>query len=135
MSILVDTSVWSLAFRRKKQEGSPIASALADLIAHDQAKIIGPIRQELLSSISDPHFFELLKNKLRAFTDVPVVTEHYELAADLSNRCRRRGIQGSHVDFLICSVSSIDDLPIFTTDCDFVSYSKIVKLNLYQIKS
>ena len=50
MKVLVDTSVWSLALRRKEQ--CEIAEKLADLILSSLVVMIGPVRQELLSGIS-----------------------------------------------------------------------------------
>jgi len=50
--LLVDTSVWSLALRRKKAEvlsgEQMLAAALAQAIADARVAMIGPIRQELL---------------------------------------------------------------------------------------
>ena len=131
VGILVDTSVWSLGLRRGSR--NPEYSAeLKKLILEYRVKIIGPIRQEVLSGISIREQFIDLKNKLSSFVDVPLVTEHYEFAAELSNECRSKGIQGSHVDFLICAVSKLEKLTIFTTDMDFDLYSTVVGLNLYK---
>ena len=49
MNVLVDTSVWSLALRRKPRELSaaeqPVVEELADLTREGRARIIGLIRQ------------------------------------------------------------------------------------------
>ena len=45
---------------------------------------------------------------------------------------RKAGIQGSQIDFLICSVSVGNEVPIFTTDKDFLSYKKRLPIALYQ---
>ena len=46
MNILVDTSVWSLALRRKGHGSpSPLVAVLADLVQGGGALIMGPIRQ------------------------------------------------------------------------------------------
>ena len=70
-----------------------------------RALIIGPIRQEILSGIKDEAQFEKLKNSLQPFDDNPISPMEYELAARLNNQCRSKGIQGSHIDFLICAVA------------------------------
>jgi len=64
MKVLVDTSVWSLALRRK--EPSEITSKLSELILSSLIVMIGPIRQELLSGISNEDTFLELKTKLKA---------------------------------------------------------------------
>jgi hypothetical protein len=65
VQVLVDTSIWSLALRRTNAQISDaekrIASDLRDLIQDGRARLIGAIRQELLSGIRDPAQFEQLK--------------------------------------------------------------------------
>ncbi len=133
MKVLVDTSVWSLAFRKKpKTEGQQgIINELADLIKDLRAAMIGPIRQELLSGIVDENKFNQLRLKLRVFDDEKLELEHYELAASFSNQCRSHGIQGSHIDFLICAVGLKNHYPVFTLDKDFERYQKYLGLKLY----
>ncbi len=58
----------------------------------------------------------------------------YKSAAEYSNICRGKGIQGSHTDFLICAVSTRLKMQIYTSDQDFVRYSKHIPLSLYQEK-
>ena len=131
VGVLVDTSVWSLGLRRGPR--NPEYSAeLKKLILESRVKIFGPIRQEILSGISSREQFIDLKNKLSSFLDIPLVTEHYEFEAELSNDGRSKGIQGSHVDFLICAVSKLEKLAIFTTDKDFDHYSTVFGLSLYK---
>ena len=134
MKILVDTSVWSLAFRKQpKTEGQQgIINELADLIKDLRAAMIGPIRQELLSGIVDENKFNQLRQKLRVFDDEKLELEHYELAAFFFNQCRRHGIQGSHIDFLICAVGFKNHYPVFTLDKDFERYQKVLAVKLYR---
>jgi predicted nucleic acid-binding protein len=135
MKILVDTSIWSLAFRRKEMpetsEGQKRLKELKELISETRAIMIGPIRQEILSGISNLSQFEQLKEKLKAFEDYPIILTDYELAAEYYNKCRKNGVQGSHIDFLICAVAKRNEMAIFTGDNDFQSYSGVLELNLH----
>jgi len=133
MKVLIDTSVWSMALRKIPESADDIntVSKLTQIIKDSRAAIFGAIRQELLSGIASEKKFELLKEKMRAFEDLNITTEIYELAAEFSNRCRSNGIQGSHTDFLICAVSAHFDIPIFTLDKDFINYSRFIELKLY----
>ncbi|MEQ8191425.1 MAG: PIN domain-containing protein [Candidatus Eremiobacterota bacterium] len=135
MNVLIDTSVWSLALRRNKNGLSPeegvLQDALKELIIETKAVIIGPIRQEILSGISNPAQFKKLKELLRAFEDLSVSYIEYERAAEFYNLCRSNGIQGSHIDFLICAVAEKYNLQIFTTDKDFRFYSKYIDISFY----
>lgn len=132
MEILVDTSVWSLALRRPKSKGNEntILNQLSEFINESRVRMIGPIRQELLSGISYEAQYQKLKHQLSFFEDLEIITENYERAAEMSNSCRKKGICGSSVDFLICSVSEYYHLSIFTTDKDFIHYAKHLPIRL-----
>jgi predicted nucleic acid-binding protein len=131
MMVLVDTSVWSLALRRKTPNAS--VQKLTELITESMAVMIGSVRQELLSGISDEVVFNNLRSKLDAFEDLPVTTKDYETAARFYNTCRRNGAQGSHTDFLICALAHNNGLLIFTTDQDFNYYAKFLPIRLYEL--
>lgn len=135
MKILVDTSTWSLAFRRKKGTRdaweNKSLSEIIELIREGRAVIIGPIRQEILSGISEESQFEELREKLKVFEDMQLTVEDYELAAKFFNQCRRKGVQGSHIDFLICAAANRRNIPIFTMDQDFNLYSEHIDISLH----
>ena len=122
MKVLVDTSVWSLALRRN--EKSETTAKLSELIKASAIVMMGAVRQELLSGISDEGVFNELKSKLSVFDNLRITTNDYETAADFYNTCRKKGIPGSHTDFLICAVAYNNDLLIFTADNDFTYYEQ-----------
>lgn len=130
--VLVDSSVWSLAFRKavKTADELKILKKLTKLIMNLDFVLIGPVRQEILSGIADRRRFDDLREKLAHFEDHKTETRDYELAARFYNDCRSHGIQGSHIDFLICAVAANNDLPIMTLDKDFENYKRYVKIKL-----
>ena len=133
--VLVDTPIWSLALRRKpadlNAQEQRLTRALAELIREGRALIMGVVRQEILSGIREAHTFEKLRDYLRAFDDVPLNVRDYEEAAQIHDRCRRRGIAGSAIDFLICAVAARHGWQVFTTDADFERYRKTVDFSLF----
>lgn len=131
MSVLVDTSVWSHVLRRKGGGDAAVRSAFEKLIDGYRVSMIGPIRQEILSGIPDKRQYEALRLKLQAFDDTPLTTEDYERAAAIFNDCRKKGIPGSHIDFLICAVALLRGMEIFTLDGDFRQYGKVVDISLF----
>ncbi|HEY4002586.1 MAG TPA: PIN domain-containing protein [Candidatus Xenobia bacterium] len=135
MRVLIDTAVWSLAFRRARVTPGPVVQELRLLIEEGRASIVAPIRQELLSGIRHLHQYETLRNALRAFPDLATDTQDYELGADFFNRCRGRGIQGSNTDFLVCAVAHRMGTPIFTTDQDFESFAQCLPIALHRPRS
>jgi predicted nucleic acid-binding protein len=133
MNVLIDTSVWSVALRHSVSvEGAEeIKEELYTLIEDSRVAIIGPVRQEVLSGIKSNHQFNQLRKRLETFRDITLQTDDYILAAKFFNHCRAKGIQGSHVDFLICAVSSARKLPLFTADKDFEQYSNFLDFSLH----
>lgn len=137
MKIIVDTSVWSLALRKKTLTDSEkkIVKELRELIFEFRVVTMGSIRQELLSGISSETKFKNLRDKLKSFDDLDLDQKDYEKAAEISNICRRSGIQGSHIDFLICAAAVNRQISIFTTDKDFENYSNVINLKLHSVRS
>ena len=129
--VIVDTSVWSLALRRKRSVDDGVSTELARLIDGGDALIAGPIRQELLSGISNAAQFAQVRERLSAFPDIPIETADYERAALCFNQCRARGIQGSNTDYLICALALRLELPVFSTDRDFARYAHVLEVRLH----
>ncbi len=73
MKILVDTSVWSVALRKSGVRDKAVIAELGELIREMRIVMIGPIRQELLSGISDEDTYVRLRESIRAFDDLPSV--------------------------------------------------------------
>lgn len=130
MKVLVDTCIWSHALRSKKPEFETQVKSLETLIADQRVLILGAIRQEILSGYSDLNKFELLKTKLSYFENTPILDE-YITAAKFYNECRQKGVQGSHIDLLICAVAVRLNVPIFTSDKDFGFYQQRLPIKLY----
>jgi predicted nucleic acid-binding protein len=123
MNVVVDTSVWSLALRRNTpNDAIPIINILRDLISDGRVVLLGVIRQEVLSGIRYTEQFVRLRDYLRAFPDLELTSEDYELAAEFFNTCRSNGVQGSNTDFLLCAVAHRRGYSIFTTDKDFENF-------------
>lgn len=131
MKVLVDTPIWSYALRSRKKEYQYEIEQLESLIKDQRALLIGPIRQEILSGYSDLKKFKKLREKLSYFENSPILDSDYEIAAEMCNQCRKKGIQGSHIDFLICAVATRLDVPIFTTDKDFYQYKMALSIKLF----
>ena len=134
MRVLVDTCIWSLAFRRRSGvpgSDSALVSELEELIRENRAQLIGPVRQELLSGISDEKQYESLRRLIRAFTDEPLRLADFEHAARIANNCRRNGIAASAIDALMCAVAMERSWSVFTSDRDFAGYATIIPLSLH----
>lgn len=131
MRILVDTSVWSMALRRKQNSANEAADKLRSLIdGGEQIFLLGVILQEILSGIADKALFDRLADYLAAFPLVELGREAYVAAAELRNKCRKNGIQAGTIDFLIASTCIEKGLLLFTLDKDFEAIASLGGLKL-----
>ena len=130
MRVIVDTSVWSLALRRKVAMESAHVDLLRDLIQDGRVVLLGSVRQELLSGIRHPQQFDRLRSHLRAFPEAPIMVEDHEVAAEHFNTSMAQGIQGSTIDYLICAYATRRNFQILTTDPDFRHYSRHIPISL-----
>lgn len=131
MRVIVDTSVWSEYFRRKKPANSDNTEILKELIRQGRAVMPGIVKQELLSGIKEPERFEKLRHILSGF-DAHLADElDHILAARFFNLCRLKGIQGSFSDFLICAQASRAQMAILTSDKDFDHYQGVIPFHYW----
>ncbi|HRQ66830.1 MAG TPA: PIN domain-containing protein [Xanthomonadaceae bacterium] len=120
MSLLVDTSVWSLAFRRDVSPDSKEVKALRSALEQGESVVCtGLIFQELLQGFAGSKSRDEL---LRHFSALPIIspnrTDHVE-AAELRNHCRRKGVQLGTIDALIAQLCIRHDLTLLSVDADF----------------
>ena len=120
MTLLVDTSVWSLAFRRDAESGVPQVAALRSALAGGEAIVTtGLILQELLQGFSGPRSGSDIVKRFAALPlIVPDRSDHVD-AAQLRNRCRRSGVQLGTIDALLAQLCLRHELLLLTTDNDF----------------
>jgi len=133
LKVIVDTPIWSYALRSKREKYELHVQEFEALISDQRVLILGPIRQEVLSGYSNKSRFERLNNKLRYFENTQIIDNDYVQAALFSNTCRSAGVQGSHIDFLICAVAFRLKSEIFTTDNDFSYYRKHIPIQLFKM--
>ena len=133
--ILVDTSIWSLALRRRaaalSAEEERLVGEWARLVAEGMAALIGPIRQEILSGIRRLEAFRALRRTLLDFPHLNIAAEDYDRAAEFFNVCRAGGITGGPIDMLISAVAYRHEVPVFTVDTDYVRYARHLPLRLH----
>ena len=134
MNVVVDTSVWSLALRRRQSDLNSkerrLTQTLAQLIRENRVQLLGPVRQELLSGLREQNDFDRLRDYMRAFPEPHIQSEDYEEAAQMNSHCRGKGIAGSAIDFLICATARRRNWIVFTTDGDFARYAKVLPIQL-----
>ena len=122
MKVLVDTDVWTEAFRKKSGKKSDYSNELISLIEENRVQLIGVIRMEILCGISNSEVFEKIEKRLLSFPDRRLDSEVFVVAAKFYNLCRSKGIQGSNNDFVVCACSVLWKNPILSKDKDYKHY-------------
>jgi predicted nucleic acid-binding protein len=134
--IIVDTSVWSLAFRRRTRLGDEpkVVTLLRRMIEDDQPLAIpGIVFQELLMGVRDPSQGKKLQGILDGFPHLLATREHHVEAAKISTACRKGGGAAATVDCLIAAQCVCSNSPLLTTDEDFQRIARHATLKLYPI--
>ena len=132
MSLFVDTSVWSLAFRRDAPASANERRELVRAIeAGEELVTTGLVLQELLQGFSGPRDRRQILDRFAALPVlVPDRREHAD-AAELKNKCRRRGVQTGTIDALLAQLCLRHDLMMLTADRDFRNIARHCVLRLW----
>jgi predicted nucleic acid-binding protein len=120
LSLFVDTSVWSLAFRRDAPAAANERRELVRAVeAGEELVTTGLVLQELLQGFSGPRGRTQILDRFAALPLlVPDRRDHVD-AAELRNKCRRSGIQIGTIDALLAQLCLRHDLTMLTIDKDF----------------
>jgi predicted nucleic acid-binding protein len=133
VTLLVDTSVWSLAFRRDADSSAPQVAVLrAGLGGGESIVTTGLILQELLQGFTG---LRARKELVQRFAALPLLApdrRDYIDAADLRNLCRRAGVQIGTIDALLAQLCIRHDLTMLTTDSDFTLAAKHCALRIWK---
>jgi len=133
VSLLVDTSVWSLALRRDAPPDLPEVDALGHALeAGEMVVTTGLILQEILQGFSGTRARKAILEHFRTLPFlVPDRADHIQ-AADLRNRCRRRGIQVGTIDALLAELCIRHEMTILTRDADFQRIADVTPLSTWR---
>jgi len=117
MTLLVDTSVWSLAFRRDAPVSGPEVLALrAAIDGGDAIVTTGLVLQEVLQGFAGPRARKEIVQRFAALPLLAPDRQDYIHAADIRNVCRRAGVQIGTIDALRGQLCIRHELILLTTD-------------------
>ena len=99
--------------------------------AGEELVTTGLVLQELLQGFSGPRDRRQILDRFAALPVlVPDRREHAE-AAELKNKCRRRGVQTGTIDALLAQLCLRHDLMMLTADRDFRNIARHCVLRLW----
>ena len=133
MTLFVDTSVWSLAFRRDQAPTAPEVRVLRHALEGGETIVTtGLVLQELLQGFAGAR---ARKDIIDRFTALPLLApdrqDHID-AAELRNRCRRAGLQIGTIDAVIAQLCVRHQLKLLTTDNDFILAARYCALRVWR---
>lgn len=130
--IVVDTSVWSRAWRRAPAETGPAARLIAGLVLENTPLgTPGIVLQELLSGVRTEGDLQRLEALLSPFPTLLARREHHVLAARLFNTCRSKGIATTATDLLIAATAILGNSELLTYDLDFSGIATCTPLRVW----
>ncbi|MBN9105518.1 MAG: PIN domain-containing protein [Propionibacteriaceae bacterium] len=129
---LVDTSVWSLAYRRDTRPDVPQVAVLRSaLVDGEYVAITGMVLLELLRGFIPARAQERILADLAPLELIEPTRDDYVEAARLANICRQAGVQLGSVDALLAQLAIANGLELLTTDRDFENAAKAVPLRVW----
>jgi predicted nucleic acid-binding protein len=132
LSLFVDTSVWSLAFRRDSPSSALEVAALARSIESGETIVTtGLVLQELLQGFDGPKAGAQIVQRFSALPLLIPDRHDHIAAAQLRNRCRRSGIQIATIDALLAQLCIRHGLTILTADKDFTHIATCCALKVW----
>ena len=132
MSLLVDTSVWSLAFRRDTDVVAMEVKTLQHALeGADQVFRTGLVLQELLQGFAGPKARSQLIERFAALAFLQPDREDHIEAAEVRNSCRRHEVQIGTIDALLIQLCLKHDLVLRSSDNDFRSAVMHIKFRLW----
>jgi predicted nucleic acid-binding protein len=135
LTLLVDSSVWSLALRRDEPPNTANVQELRRALnAGEPIVSTGLILQEVLQGFRGPKSRDLILNHFAAFPLLVPDRDDYVAAADLRNRCRRSGRQVETIDALLAQLCLRYELTMLSADRVFASIAPLVGLTVWSPK-
>ncbi|MDO5653952.1 MAG: PIN domain-containing protein [Brachymonas sp.] len=132
MTVLVDTSVWSLALRRDGTQNAPEVRELARLLNSAESIVTtGLVLQELLQGFQGPKAAASIVERFSALPMVAPDLQDHTDAATIRNTCRRAGVQMGTIDAVLAQLCIRYGLTLLTTDKDFQHAARHIPLRIW----
>jgi len=132
VNLFVDTSVWSLAFRRDQSQSEPAVVRLRRALGGGEALFsTGLVLQELLQGFLGPKARNAIIERFAALPLLVPDREDHIAAAEIRNACRRAGVQIGTIDALLARLCTRYELEMLSTDGDFDRMAPQVGLTIW----
>jgi len=119
MTLLVDTSVWSLSLRREPPDIPEVRELRRALACDDLVVTTGVVVQEVLQGLVNEQSRSIVRDRMSRLARIGVDLVDHLAAADTHTACRRVGLQLGTIDALLAALCVRHGLTLLTTDRDF----------------
>ena len=131
--VLVDTSVWSLLFRRSGPAAAPEVEALKRFLGgQGLVAITGVIAQELFYGLASTKSTDTIARTFSTLSFLAPTLDEHIAAAKLRRSLRSTGVQVSSADALIGQLAIGRGLTLLATDHDFLHLARHAPLRLWR---
>lgn len=130
--LLVDTSVWSLALRRRRPVATPHVDRFQKALSDGEVVLTGIVMQELLQGMSEGRTKDGVVAELDKLSLLIPERADHRTAAAVYTSCRSNGVQVGTVDALLVALCVRRDLTLLSTDRDFEHLARFTKLKLWR---
>jgi predicted nucleic acid-binding protein len=134
--ILLDTSVLSVAFRRKRRvprEAKVVEDLHRLFLGRSELSVPGHALQETLSGVKHEEQFDDLERRLTTGFPILLPTKgDFISAARLFNACMSKGVSTSYPDCMIATQTIRANGELYTVDDDFKLIAKHSPLRLFE---
>ena len=131
MRLLVDTSVWSLAFRKNAPSTLPKIRRLAQALQDgEQVFTTGLILQELIQGFSDHEARDAILERFASLPHVVPDRRDHVAAAALRAQLSADGIRLGTIDALLAQLCLRHQLTLLTTDLVFNRVAELTPLSV-----
>ena len=132
MTLLVDTSVWSLALRRDgTYEAKEVIALREALTGADSVVTTGLVLQELLQGFNGPKAKEAIIERFGALPLIQPDRQDHVAAAEVRNACRRGGVEIGTIDALLIQLCGRYEMTLLSSDKDFANAARHVPFRLW----
>jgi predicted nucleic acid-binding protein len=129
--VLVDTSVWSLLYRRSGPADHRAVRKLTALLEGDQELVLTClILEEFLQAFQSEAVFRKMALHLEPFPLLPITRSVCVRAARLQRECAAAGIAAATVDCQIAATAIEHECLLLTADADFERIAELSPLRL-----
>lgn len=124
MNVLIDTSAWIEALRKKGDE--KVRAKVQELLVSGEARVCEPILLELFHGAQGKEEIKTIKELSSTIPLLSCNESVYSLSFDLAQKLRAKGVTVPAMDILIYATAKHYNTGLFHKDSDYTLIEKVL---------